>query len=302
MQARTHGKRALALSVAAGLVALAAPFSATAAVELGQTGTPTTSCGINDSLVQSVHTPSTSYAVPAGGGVITDWSFQASTTGQTAKLMVFRPTAVPSQFVVVGKSALATFTAGVRLTSPTRIPVQEGDLLGMRTQATGGGNCMVNGGGAANRIRFKTPQDPADPPDGATLNLNEDYPDLTILVAASVEPDCDFDGFGDETQDPELAAIQACDPNAPVAMITGGPRDKTRRKQATFGFTGSDARAIASFQCSLDGAAFTSCISPHTVRVKKGKHTFQVRAVDQAGNVGSPVSDDWKVKKKKRRK
>jgi hypothetical protein len=49
---------------------------------------------------------------------------------------------------------------------------------------------------------------------------------------------------------------------------------------------------------SIDGAAFAACTSPRTVNVKKGKHTFQVRAVDQAGNVGSPT----KVKKKKRKR
>ncbi len=91
------------------------------------------------------------------------------------------------------------------------------------------------------------------------------------------------------------------DSEAPTAAITSGPPDKTRKKTATFAFTGTDTRALASFQCSLDGAAFATCTSPFTVRVKKGKHTFQVRAVDQAGNVGTPASDDWKRKKKKRR-
>jgi hypothetical protein len=36
--------------------------------------------------------------------------------------------------------------------------------------------------------------------------------------------------------------------------------------------------------------------------VRKGKHHFEVQAVDGAGNVGSPASDDWKVKKKKKKK
>ena len=33
--------------------------------------------------------------------------------------------------------------------------------------------------------------------------------------------------------------------------------------------------------------------------VKKGQHTFEVRAVDQAGNVGAHASDSWTRKKKK---
>jgi large repetitive protein len=88
----------------------------------------------------------------------------------------------------------------------------------------------------------------------------------------------------------------------PQAQITKGPKNKTKKKKAIFQFTGSDTRAVASFQCSLDGAAFADCSSPYLVSVKKGKHTFQVRAIDQAGNVGSAASDDWKVKKKKKKR
>ena len=116
-----------------------------------------------------------------------------------------------------------------------------------------------------------------------------------VNVSAILEPDCDGDGFGDETQDSDLSS---CDPNAPTATITKGPKDKTKKKTATFEFSGTDTRAIAGFQCSVDSAPFATCTSPHTVKVKKGKHTFEVRAVDLAGNVGRPVSDAWKVKKK----
>jgi DNA-binding beta-propeller fold protein YncE len=86
---------------------------------------------------------------------------------------------------------------------------------------------------------------------------------------------------------------------APSARITDGPKDKTKNKKARFEFTGSEATALAGFQCSLDRAPFVICASPYTVMVKKGKHTFQVEAMDKAGNVSSPATDDWKVMKKK---
>ena len=92
----------------------------------------------------------------------------------------------------------------------------------------------------------------------------------------------------------------AGDATAPTAQITNGPKNKTKKKTATFEFNGSDARAIASFQCSVDGKQFATCSSPHTVKVKKGKHTFQVRAVDEAGNVGAPATDTWKRKKRRK--
>jgi hypothetical protein len=131
-----------------------------------------------------------------------------------------------------------------------------------------------------------------------------------LMFNADVEPEADGDGFGDETQDqcPTDASTQGqCPPpepgdtTAPDTTITKGPKDKTRKKTATFTFTGTDARAVASFQCKLDAGAFAPCTSPHTVKVKKGKHTFQVQAIDEAGNVGAPATDDWKVKKKRKR-
>ena len=89
----------------------------------------------------------------------------------------------------------------------------------------------------------------------------------------------------------------------PETAITAGPKDKTKKKTATFEFSGADARVLAGFECSLDGAAFAACTSPHTVEVKRGKHTFSVRATDAAGNVdGAPATDEWKVKRKKKRK
>jgi hypothetical protein len=91
------------------------------------------------------------------------------------------------------------------------------------------------------------------------------------------------------------------DSTSPTAQITKGPKDKTTKKRATFEFVGADTRTVEGFQCSLDGGAFTACSSPLAVKVKKGKHRFSVRAVDQAGNVGTPATDDWKRKKKRKK-
>jgi Tol biopolymer transport system component len=86
----------------------------------------------------------------------------------------------------------------------------------------------------------------------------------------------------------------------PETTITKHPKDKTKKKQATFEFTSTEPGST--FECSLDGAPFAPCTSPETVKVKKGKHSFEVRARDAAGNVdGSPAGDSWKVKKKKKK-
>jgi hypothetical protein len=92
------------------------------------------------------------------------------------------------------------------------------------------------------------------------------------------------------------------DTTPPDTTIVDRPKDKTKKKQATFEFTGNDARVVATFECRVDDAPFRPCASPFTVKVKKGKHTFEVRAIDAAGNADpTPASDGWKVKKKKKK-
>ena len=90
------------------------------------------------------------------------------------------------------------------------------------------------------------------------------------------------------------------------AIVGSGGDIAPRRRQwayraAPFAFSGTDARAVASFHCRVDDDAFQACTSPFSVKVKKGKHTFEVRAVDGAGNVDpSPATDTWKRKKKRK--
>jgi hypothetical protein len=87
-------------------------------------------------------------------------------------------------------------------------------------------------------------------------------------------------------------------PVPPDTEITGGPKNKTRSKKTTFEFTATTPNS--SFECNLDGAGFKLCESPFKVKVKKGKHGFQVRATDPAGQVDpAPAQADWKVKPKK---
>ena len=89
----------------------------------------------------------------------------------------------------------------------------------------------------------------------------------------------------------------------PDTTITTGRRRRPRRRRRPSSSRAPTPRAVAGFECSLDGGAFAACSSPHTVKVKKGKHTFSVRATDQAGNVdASPATYSWKVKKKEKAK
>jgi len=92
--------------------------------------------------------------------------------------------------------------------------------------------------------------------------------------------------------------------NPPETAIDQAPKDKLKAKKktakATYEFSSDESGS--SFECSLDGEAFAPCTSPLTEKVKKGKHTFEVRARDATGNVDqTPAEDSFKVKKKRRK-
>jgi hypothetical protein len=61
------------------------------------------------------------------------------------------------------------------------------------------------------------------------------------------------------------------------------------------------ANELSTFECSLDGGAWTHCTSPTKLtKLAIGKHLFEVRATDDAGNVDeTPAKLKIKVKKKK---
>jgi hypothetical protein len=76
------------------------------------------------------------------------------------------------------------------------------------------------------------------------------------------------------------------DTTAPHTTIHSGPSGPTNEVIHTFTFSSEPG---ATFECSLDGAAFTACTSPKTyTNLPEGHHTWDVRATDRAGNVEPP--------------
>jgi hypothetical protein len=67
----------------------------------------------------------------------------------------------------------------------------------------------------------------------------------------------------------------------PETTITSGPTGPTAQRRPVFGFTSEGG---ATFECSIDSAAFAACTSPFTpsADLADGPHVFAVRASDNA--------------------
>jgi hypothetical protein len=83
------------------------------------------------------------------------------------------------------------------------------------------------------------------------------------------------------------------DTTAPGTVISAGPSGEVPPGDVAFSFGSDDAGAT--FECRVDDAPFAPCVSPQPVLAPApGPHTFEVRAVDPAGNADpSPAAGAW---------
>jgi hypothetical protein len=275
------------------VVALSASApSASAAVTIGsmeQQGL-SISCGSPQGRVQLTPPAGETYTAPSDG-VITSFAFPGPglpPPGQT-KLLVLEPVG-GTDYRVMAAGQFET-SAGFINTRATRLPISAGQTIGAY-----GFTCVASPASPGMTGRFMG----AEPPVGAT----QSFPNLDpgrMLLQATIEPDCDGDGLGDETQDTDLTPC----PPAPTATITKAPPDKVKTKKKGVNVTvefAANEPGVA-FNCVLDGRQeFKACTSPLSFQVKKGQHTFSVTAIDAGDNAGPAATDTFKVKRKKKKK
>jgi hypothetical protein len=133
-------------------------------------------------------------SVPAAG-IATSWTGRVAAFGAepTIEYMkVLRPGG-PGEFRVIGESE-STLVGPGQGPFRTRIPVQAGDRIGIYGTA-GVFYCLT--GNPADAI-FSLNRNLAV---GSTAIFAANAPGIQAAVSATVEPDADNDGFGDETQD-----------------------------------------------------------------------------------------------------
>ena len=180
------------LTLIALAVSLALPAAASAAVSFGQTTADGTQCEANSALAQTASS-APEYTVRAAG-VVTELRTEA-VTAAGRRLHVFRPRGNNS-FTVLASVPVEPAPGVIAI--PVRVPVQPGDVLGLSTDIAPDPhpNCAV--AGSTSDLVAARSTGPA--PETGDVTLPD--ADLGRLnVAATLEPDGDADGFGDETQD-----------------------------------------------------------------------------------------------------
>ena len=148
------------------------------------------------------------------------------------------------------------------------------------------------------------PVSPTGLPNGSSITRSIASGCSTLLEASDDTDDsaADFAVTTNRTPRPntEAPTERACGGrgDAPDTKIDKGPKKRTSKTSAKFRFSSSDEGA--DFECSLDGTRFKQCSSPLKVkRLKKGRHTFEVRAATDGAKDGSPASYRWRVVGKK---
>lgn len=201
-------KRLLA-GLVAPIAALAAfsSASASASTEFGSGCTATNSSNPAYSIVQLGLASGAPVGIPSAG-VITRWRVNLISSASVVveqRLKIFRPTADPKTFQVIGESGVEGVAAGAN-SFPTRVPVAAGDRLGL-TGIGVFGALICESGESGDKFGALFPADPAV--GSGPGQVGEGV--ALLPVTAVIEPDADGDGYGDETQDkcPQSAATQA---------------------------------------------------------------------------------------------
>jgi hypothetical protein len=200
---RRYGSSATALAVV--LAALLVPASASAATTIGSDLAAVPDFDFTcpaDCTVAFRTLPGHQVTAPFDG-VIVRWRIGVgpSSDAQPVKLRVVRGTGTSKTGAGSSQAELVPAAEGTYLFG-TRLPVVAGDFIGI--------DCCA--GATTDGTFFRTTITEAEldywsPPlgDGQT-RMRDSRETYEMMVNADLEPDCDADGFGDETQDPNISS------------------------------------------------------------------------------------------------
>jgi len=182
---RPLARSGIIASFIAVLALVMSPSGALAAPVVIGSATGLYGCGGSFNMVQSTSPLGVSYAVPTGGAFITSWSTDAGPFIGPVGLQVWRKTA--GSFTLVGASPEMPLSASVvnTFTLATPIPVQAGDLLGLRIPASTlpqAAQCVTSAAGGAYSFAISA----TAPAIGAVVAFSAS-PGYQLDVAATVD-------------------------------------------------------------------------------------------------------------------
>lgn len=221
--------------------------SARAATSIGDVTTaPTTAIGGGEIFLQSDGGTGRPYTVPVGG-VVTSLRAQARLTSGamtgTLRLLVLHPGGGTVYTVLGGGDVSFENSVFTTSSAQTSIPVQAGDLLGVYSPPLGAlvGIFPTSGATLLAKAMSTAPADGAPVDLSGAASVGDD-----ISLAATVEPDADHDGFGDESQDscPQDASVHTGGCTADLQVFaSAAPAIVTQGDVSTIVATVSNATA-----------------------------------------------------------
>lgn len=157
------------------------------------------------------------YVAPSAG-VITSWGANIASVGSwDFRLKLVVPGSGPGKWLVTGESSQTTFTTGLN-TTPARLPIAAGTSIATFS-STGAATCFtgVPLGESTADEKFRT----TDVPIGQELDTNSTSLGSRLALFATIEPDADGDGFGDESQDlcTQRADMQSACPAVAITSV-----------------------------------------------------------------------------------
>lgn len=141
------------------------------------------------------------------------------------------------------------------------------------------------------------------PNDGTTYNVAVSGMSADGTVTASIPANAAADALGNgntASTSTDNTVTFVFDNTPPDTTIDSGPPNPSSSSDASFTFSGTDnvtPSGDLTFECQLDSGGFSSCASPQNYSgLAPGSHTFDVRAIDGAGNVDpTPASYTWEI-------
>jgi hypothetical protein len=231
---RAGMRRAVTLAAATVVALLASPATGQASIQFGSNlagGTPAilvcASPCTQWSTALPVENTAGTLTAPADG-VITSFSVNSATTNlddpwAPVHLRAIRALSGGQTWSGLGISTpdVTPSAAGVQ-TFPARVPIGAGEYIGLETP--GGGSIRAGAqlsGGSLDLLVGDT-----FPSNGSGIPADSNIPGVGLLLRATLEPDADRDGFGDETQDRSKGGPRqpsACAPSRATIVGTTGP-------------------------------------------------------------------------------